>query len=49
MRLGGQCHDRIYHVDRSDEFDVTHFGFFLIPLLLLYCASAEALFQSAMS
>ena len=29
MRLGGQCHDRIYHVDRSDEFDVTHFGFFL--------------------
>ena len=29
MRLGGRCHDRIYHVDRSDEFDVTHFGFFL--------------------
>ena len=29
MRLGGQCHDRIYYVDRSDEFDVTHFGFFL--------------------
>ena len=23
------CHDRIYHIDRSDEFDVTHFGFFL--------------------
>ena len=29
MRLGGRCHDRIYHVDRSDEFDVTHFGLFL--------------------
>ena len=29
MRLGGRCHDRIYHVDRSDWFDVTHFGFFL--------------------
>ena len=29
MRLGGRCHDRIYHVDRSDEFDVTHFGYFL--------------------
>ena len=29
IRLGGRCHDRIYHVDRSDEFDVTHFGFFL--------------------
>ena len=29
MRLVGRCHDRIYHVDRSDEFDVTHFGFFL--------------------
>ena len=29
MRLGGRCHDRIYHVDRSDGFDVTHFGFFL--------------------
>ena len=29
MRLGGRCHDRIFHVDRSDEFDVTHFGFFL--------------------
>ena len=20
MRLGGRCHDRIYHVDRADEF-----------------------------
>ena len=29
MRLGGRCHDRIYRVDRSDEFDVTHNGFFL--------------------
>ena len=29
MRLGGRCHDRIHRVDRSDEFDVTHFGFFL--------------------
>ena len=35
MRLGGQCHDRIYHVDRSDEFDVTHFGFFLNSSLAL--------------
>ena len=33
MRLGGRCHDRIYHVDRSDEFDVTHFGFFLYSSL----------------
>ena len=36
--MGGRCHDRIYHVDRSDEFDVTHFGFFLnsslAPVLL---------------
>ena len=29
MRLGRRCHDRIYRVDRSDEFDVTLFGFFL--------------------
>ena len=29
MRLGGRCHDRIYHVDRADEFDVPHSGFFL--------------------
>ena len=29
MRLGGLCHDRIYHVDRADEFDVTHSGSFL--------------------
>ena len=29
MRLGGRCHDHIYHVDRADEFDVTHSGFFL--------------------
>ena len=29
MRLGGRCHDRIYHVDRADEFDVTHSGFLL--------------------
>ena len=29
MRLGGRCHDRIYHVDRADEFDFTHSGFFL--------------------
>ena len=28
MRSGGRCHDRIYHVDRADEFDVTHSGFF---------------------
>ena len=29
MRLRGRCRDRIYHVDRADEFDVTHSGFFL--------------------
>ena len=29
MRLGGRCHDRIHRVDRADEFDVTHSGFFL--------------------
>ena len=29
MRLGGRCHDRIYHVDRADQFDVNHSGFFL--------------------
>ena len=29
MRLGGHRRDRIYHVDGSDVFDVTHFGFFL--------------------
>ena len=29
MRLGGRCHDRIYHVDRADQLDVTHSGFFL--------------------
>ena len=28
MRLGGRCHDRIHHVNRADEFDVTHSGFF---------------------
>ena len=28
MRSGGRCHDRIYHVDRADEFDVTHSGIF---------------------
>ena len=28
MRLGGRCHDRIYHVDRADGFDVTHSVFF---------------------
>ena len=29
MRLGGRCHDRIYHVDRAEEFNVIHSGFFL--------------------
>ena len=29
MRLGGRCHDRIHRVDRADEFDFTHSGFFL--------------------
>ena len=39
MRLGSRCHDRICHVDRADEFDVTHSGFFinssLAPVLRL--------------
>ena len=29
MRLSGRCHDRIYRVDRADEFDATHSGFFI--------------------
>ena len=29
MRLGGRCRDRIYRIDRADEFDVTHSGFFI--------------------
>ena len=29
MRLGGRCRDRICRIDRADEFDVTHSGFFL--------------------
>ena len=29
MRLGGRCRDRIYRIDRADEFDVTHSGFFV--------------------
>ena len=29
MRLGGRCGDRIHRVDRADEFDVTHSGFFI--------------------
>ena len=29
MRSGGRCRDRIYRIDRADEFDVTRFGFFL--------------------
>ena len=35
MRLGGRCHGRIHHVDRADEFDVTHSGFFLNSSLAL--------------
>ena len=30
MRLGGRCHDR---VDRADEFDATHSGFFITSSL----------------
>ena len=29
MRLGGRCRDRIYRIDRADEFDVTSSGFFV--------------------
>ena len=29
MRLGGRCRDRIYRIDRADDFDVTHSGFFV--------------------
>ena len=36
-RLGGRCRDRIYRMNRADEFDVTHSGFFanssLAPVL----------------
>ena len=35
LRLGGRCHDRIHHVDRADEFDVTHSSFFLNSSLAL--------------
>ena len=28
-RLGGRCRDRIYRMNRADEFDVAHSGFFL--------------------
>ena len=40
MRLGGRCHDRIYRVDRADEFDVTHSGFFInsfLAFVLRFC------------
>ena len=29
VRFGGRCHDRIHRVDRADEFDATHSGFFI--------------------
>ena len=29
MRFGGRCRDGIYRIDRADEFDVTHSGFFI--------------------
>ena len=35
MRLGGRCRDRIYRIDRADEFDVTHSGFFINSSLVL--------------
>ena len=28
-RLGGRCRDRIYRMNRADEFNVTHSGFFV--------------------
>ena len=37
MRLGGRCRDRIYHVDRADEFDVTHSCFLLNSSLAPVC------------
>ena len=48
MRSGGRCHDRIYHVDRADEFDVTHSGFFLNSSLALYFAFGAVLSLYAM-
>ena len=36
MRLGGRCHDRIHRVDRADEFDVAHSGFFLNSSLVFW-------------
>ena len=29
MRLGGRCRDRIYRIDRADDFGATHSGFFV--------------------
>ena len=47
MRLGGRCHDRIYHVDRADEFDVTHSGFFS-ELFSCTCTSLSTQFRLCM-
>ena len=50
MRLGGRCHDRVYHVDRADEFDATHSGFFInSSSCTLYFASGVFLSLYAMS
>ena len=46
MCLGGRCHDRIYHVDRADEFDVTHSGF--SELISCTCSSLSTLFRLCM-
>ena len=32
-RLGGRCRDRIYRMNRADEFDVTHSGLFVNSFL----------------
>ena len=49
MRLGGKCHDRIYHVDRVDEFDVTHSGFFVNSSLVPVLRFRRSLFLYVMS
>ena len=47
MRLGCRCHDRIYHVDRADEFDVTHSGF-SSEIVSCACTSLSAYFSLCM-
>ena len=48
IRLGGRCHDRIHRVDRADEFDVTHSGFFLSELFSCTCSALSTQFRLCM-